>query len=160
MESSRPQFPGTPPRLRSLYVSEPLYFITFCTQDRIACLANAPAHDAFLVFCRKAHETHGIAVGRYVIMPDHIHFFLRLPPDRTLSPWIALLKQKLTVTIRSGGIQAEHIWQRGFFDHVLRSGESYAEKWQYVFWNPVRKGLVQSVEQWPFAGEIVVIDRA
>ncbi|HEY2681003.1 MAG TPA: hypothetical protein VGI59_06740 [Candidatus Udaeobacter sp.] len=51
------------------------------------------------------------------------------------------------------------IWQRGIFDHVLRSDESYAEKWNYVRANPVRAGLVNDPD-WPYAGEIVVIDRA
>jgi len=38
------------------------------------------------------------------------------------------------------------VWQRGFFDHLLRSDESYAEKWNYVRENPVRAGLAQSAE--------------
>jgi hypothetical protein len=42
----------------------------------------------------------------------------------------------------------------GFFDHVLRSRESYEQKWLYVRENPVRAGLVQRVDDWPFAGEI------
>jgi hypothetical protein len=46
------------------------------------------------------------------------------------------------------------LWQREFFDHVLRSGESYSEKWHYVFDNPVRAGLVSSAEEWKYAGEI------
>lgn len=45
-------------------------------------------------------------------------------------------------------------WQDGFFDHLLRSGESYSEKWNYVRMNPVRAGLVERPEDWPFAGEI------
>ena len=50
-------------------------------------------------------------------------------------------------------------WQPGFDDHLLRSDESYAAKWDYVFQNPVRAGLVNRVEDWPYAGEIVCIDR-
>jgi putative transposase len=46
-------------------------------------------------------------------------------------------------------------WQEGFFDHVLRSGESYAQKWSYVRMNPVRAGLTAAPEEWPFQGEIV-----
>jgi hypothetical protein len=46
-------------------------------------------------------------------------------------------------------------WQEGFFDHVLRSAESYAQKWEYVRMNPVRAGLCASPEQWPYQGEIV-----
>ena len=45
-------------------------------------------------------------------------------------------------------------WQDGFFDHLLRSGESYSEKWNYVRMNPVRARLVERPEDWPFAGEI------
>lgn len=46
------------------------------------------------------------------------------------------------------------VWQENFFDHLLRSQESYAQKWDYVCQNPVRKGLVRSTEDWPWQGEI------
>ena len=51
------------------------------------------------------------------------------------------------------------LWQAGFFDHLLRSSESYAEKWEYVRQNPVRAGLVAHWDDWSYQGEIVVIDR-
>jgi putative transposase len=51
------------------------------------------------------------------------------------------------------------IWQRGFFDHVLRNEESYAQKWEYVRDNPVRVGFVSNADDWPYAGEISTIDR-
>jgi hypothetical protein len=49
---------------------------------------------------------------------------------------------------------ATTLWQREFFDHVLRSSESYSEKWNYVRDNPVRAGLVCNVDEWNYAGEI------
>jgi hypothetical protein len=49
---------------------------------------------------------------------------------------------------------ATALWQREFFDHVLRSDESYSEKWNYVFDNPVRAGLVSTTQEWKYAGEI------
>jgi hypothetical protein len=52
-----------------------------------------------------------------------------------------------------GGIPSPH-WQKDFFDHVLRSDESYSEKWQYMRQNPVRAGLVEKPEDWEFQGEI------
>jgi len=45
-------------------------------------------------------------------------------------------------------------WQKGFFDHVLRSGESYSEKWDYVRQNPARAGLANDCREWPFSGTI------
>ena len=46
------------------------------------------------------------------------------------------------------------VWQEEFFDHVLRSSESYSQKWDYVKENPVRAGLVTSANDWPYQGEI------
>jgi putative transposase len=68
-----------------------------------------------------------------------------------------MLKQKLGKQIKTS--RSAPIWQRGFFDHVLRSDESYAQKWNYVRENPVRAGLVKNPDDWPFSGELVVIDR-
>ena len=43
-------------------------------------------------------------------------------------------------------------------DHLLRSGESYSEKWSYVRENPIRAGLVSKTEDWPFMGEIFALE--
>jgi hypothetical protein len=48
-------------------------------------------------------------------------------------------------------------WQPGFFDHLLRHSESYAEKWNYVHQNPVRAGLTERAEDWKFQGEVTPI---
>ena len=45
-------------------------------------------------------------------------------------------------------------WQDGFHDHKFRTPESEQRKWEYVCLNPVRYGLVERPEQWPFGGEI------
>jgi REP element-mobilizing transposase RayT len=50
-------------------------------------------------------------------------------------------------------------WQPGFFDQLPRHDESYAEKWDYVWRNRVRAGLVAKPEDWPYQGEVHVIDR-
>jgi len=91
-------------------------------------------------------------------MPDHVHLFVRGSDDFQLGPWIGRLKQSLAKHIVLAG--GPTIWQRGFFDHVLRSDESYGQKWNYVRENPVRAGLVTKAEEWPYSGEIVLIHRA
>jgi len=50
------------------------------------------------------------------------------------------------------------IWQRDFWDTQLRKGENYDEKWQYVLENPVRAGLVKHSEDWPYQGELNVLE--
>lgn len=91
-------------------------------------------------------------------MTDHVHLFVRGADDFQLGPWVGMLKQALAKQIALPGTSP--MWQRGFFDHLLRSDESYAQKWNYLRENPVRAGLVTKADDWPYSGEIVVIDRA
>jgi REP element-mobilizing transposase RayT len=121
-------------------------------------LANHPVTAAFVRFGERAYSEHNIAVGRYVIMPDHVHFFVCGPDDFQLGRWTGLLKQCLAKSVMRAP-SADPIWQRRFFDHVLRSDESYEQKWNYVRENPVRAGLVTNADDWPYAGEIITIDR-
>jgi hypothetical protein len=60
--------------------------------------------------------------------------------------------------LRAAGL-APPLWQKQFFDHVLRSNESYDSKWLYVRENPTRAGLVDSADSWPYGGEIFAIVR-
>ena len=92
-------------------------------------------------------------------MPEHVHLFVRGGPEFRLGRWVGLLKQALAKAAKlSAG--KKQVWQPGFFDHLLRSDESYAQKWEYVRENPVRAGLVKFAQDWPYQGEIVHIDRA
>lgn len=150
------KFPKTPPRLDVIFPRNPLYFVTCCTYRRRAHLATDRVHESFIKFSIRAQNDFGVAVGRYVILPDHLHLFAVLPDDIRLGNWIGTLKRVLAQSIDTAGSN-DPVWQRGFFDHVLRSSESYAEKWNYVRENSVRAGLVKNANDWPFCGEIVDI---
>jgi putative transposase len=152
-------FRQRPPRLQRIFATGPLYFITFCTHERHQFLAKDELHAAFILFAKHAEDNFNVAVGRYVIMPDHIHLFVRGDYDFRLGPWIGALKQALAKAATLSRAKGQ-IWEEGFFDHVLRSNESYSQKWNYVRENPVRAGLVKSAADWPYQGEIVYIDRA
>jgi putative transposase len=144
-----------PHRLHLLYIDQPVYFVTFATRDRRSIPSLDRAQIALEQYARYAITDFNVALGRYVIMPDHVHLFVRGDQGFTLSSWIGGLKRAMSVALESS-----RLWQPGFFDHVLRSDESYAEKWNYVRDNPVRVGLAKSADDWPHQGEITVIDRA
>jgi REP element-mobilizing transposase RayT len=157
MKTSR-GFPNRPPRIEPIQSVRPFYFLTFNTHGRRKILANARVHEAFQTFAERAHSEHAVAVGRYVIMPDHIHLFVALPPDGLrLIAWVKALKAVLGKTLLESGVPMPH-WQEGFFDHVLRHAESYSLKWEYVRLNPVRAGLVENPDAWPWQGEVVRIE--
>lgn len=90
-------------------------------------------------------------------MPDHLHLFVSGDRAFQFGRWVGLFKQTLGKAVVRPAT-ADPLWERGFFDHVMRSHESYDQKWEYVRANPVRAGLVAAVEHWPYAGEIVRID--
>jgi REP element-mobilizing transposase RayT len=146
------KFGRRPLRLGRLLTRGPLYFVTFCTHQRRPFLARDEVHAAFVLF---AEREFNIGVGRYVIMPDHVHLFVRGGEDFRLGRWVGLLKQALAKASNLPRAKIQ-VWQEGFFDHVLRSDES----WNYVRENPMRAGLIKSAEEWPYQGEIVYIDRA
>jgi putative transposase len=127
----------------------PIVFLTVCTKDRMPWLASDAVHlllrDVWL-------SSNAWMVGRYVLMPDHMHLFvapgeLALPLDN----WVKYWKSKFT---KAHG-DHEHRWQADHWDRRIRSFESYEEKWKYVCENPVRHGLVRSSDEWPYQGEIL-----
>jgi len=156
-ESARP----APKRLRRLdamhVVDHPVFFLTFCTAQRARLLANAETHTQFLEFCQRSPELANVWVGRYVLMPDHIHVFVCAEGSSVLSRWCGSVKKFMAAYWREQGHVAP-FWQEGFFDHLLRSNESYEEKWEYVRQNPVRAGLTNNAGDWSFAGEVQALE--
>ena len=157
LPANKIQWPRRPPRLSRLFDHvRPFYFVTFNTYKRRTLLARPEVHETFCIFCSKARE-HDIAVGRYVIMPDHLHQFAAFPIDGIgLPSWIQSLRTVIGKRLLRVKVSKPH-WQEGFFDHLLRSHDSYAQKWNYVRLNPVRAKLCQTAENWPYQGEIVPI---
>lgn len=140
-------------RLESTFQRLPIYFVTACTSERRRILDNGDVHEELIQFGHLGAER-GAWLGAYVLMPDHLHAFVVIDDERlTLSAGIKSMKNALSKSLRVQSIPVPH-WQKGFFDHILRSEESYAEKWSYVRDNPMRAGLVRHWKEWPFVGEI------
>ena len=147
-------------RLDHITVSRPLvFFLTVCVAGRRPVLADPRIADILVQAWRHATALHGWHVGRYVIMPDHVHFFASPVSDaaKDLSKLLKYWKRSTAIRIRRAAA-IPFRWQRGFFDHLLRSKESYAEKWEYVRQNPVRAELVNDPDEWPYQGEIAVLE--
>ena len=123
-----------------------IVFATVCSRHRERSLANGVVHDALLGTWKKADRW---TIGAYMIMPDHMHFFCS-PLDETveIEKWITFWKRQLK---RDLGEKTPR-FQIDSFHHRLRGEDSYSEKWEYVRANPVRAGLVEKVEDWPYQG--------
>ena len=98
----------------------PVWFVTFNTHHRVRLLANDAVHARFRWFATGAAQRH-IVVGRYVLMPDHVHFFVAGPREFDLSAWVRALKLALSSRIERPGPH----WQEGCVDHLLREPEAW-----------------------------------
>ena len=131
-----------------------IHFVTVCTDDRRRLLSRRETAQVLVDAWTHADRW---LVGRYVIMPDHVHLFcapLSNPP-MPLKKWVYFWRAEVT---RQWPFPHEKpVWQRDFFDRQLRSVDSYQQKWFYVLHNPVRAGLVAHPEDWPFHGELNVL---
>jgi putative transposase len=150
------------PRLDAVWLEPPIFFVTTCTNKRRQILASDAIAEILVKEWREAPARHHWMIGRYVIMPDHVHFFCAPQRDSTtLSQFVGAWKSWTSRRIatlpqaRSAGDPARKpIWQSEFFDHLIRSNESYDRKWEYVRDNPVRAGFVSTADAWKYAGEI------
>lgn len=131
-----------------------LIFITVCTHKRKRILTRPDVQDLLIqLWCDTSHWI----VGRYVLMPDHLHLFCAptCRDPKNVRDWIAFWKSRAATNWprpREGPI-----WQREAWDRQVRRGESYEEKWSYTRNNPIRAGLATSLKDWPYQGELNIL---
>jgi len=81
---------GRPPRLPQIFQSygAPLYFVTICTLYRRKIPSLEGAHEAFVLYGTQGTKEFNVALGGYVIMPDHLHLFVRGDQSFVLGDWV------------------------------------------------------------------------
>ena len=143
---------GTPSKGVHIVLGRPNWvLLTVCTEKRSPWLAQPTAQRALHQIWHD--QATAWLVSDYVLMPAHLHLFCA-PRDLkfTIERWVSFWKDRFA----KAGLELG-AFQVGGFHHRLREDESYAEKWQYVMENPVRKGLVERHQDWPFYGKVYEI---
>ena len=129
-----------------------IIYVTICTAKRRRILASPRVHEAIVCAWGEASTW---LVGRYVVMPDHVHFFCAPDGlDVSLERWMKYWKSIVTRSIRA---KSGDVWQRDHWDRQLRSVESYDAKWEYIRRNPVRHGYCSDPDEWLYQGELNVL---
>ena len=82
----------------------PLVFLTVCTAKRTALLNSEPAHTILKTLWRQSVEQNGWWVGRYVLMPDHLHLFATPgvephPMEKWIAQWKSISARRLSVAL-------------------------------------------------------------
>ena len=123
---------------------EVVYFVTFNVSGRRRVLANVPAFAAWEVAVARL-TTWTVMAG--VMMPDHLHM-LAFPHHRDAD--VGNFSGAPERWMRQQARRDEWRWQAGSFDRLLRHNESGQDKWIYMRENPVRAGLVERWQDWPY----------
>ena len=145
--------PYTPvPRLHNFsYAGLYRYSLTICTYRRQRVFVNREAVDLVLWQLLQSASRSGFAVIAYCFMPDHLHLLVEGTDDHAaLNEFARVFKQCSAYHWKSAF--GSQLWQRSYFEHVLREGESPVKALRYILANPLRAGLVHRVEDYPYLG--------
>lgn len=130
-----------------------IVFLTVCTRNRAPVPATPVMHRSILQAWGAAGHW---LVGRYVILPDHIHLFCSpgIYPAESILNWVRYWKSLVAKSTAAG---PDSLWEKNFWDTQLRQSDSYSAKWEDVRNNPVRHRLVLRAEDWPYQGELSLL---
>jgi putative transposase len=150
-----PELRRKPIRLEApYYCGYRSYFVTVCTKNRRKLFDCSPVVESLLSILREQTIRFQFSLYAYCFMPDHGHFLLKgKSPDAELSEMIRAFKGCSTAVLRRFKIR--DAWQKGYYEHILRTGEDHASVTAYIFENPVRAGLAKDIYAWPFSGSFV-----
>ncbi len=87
----------------------------------------------------------------YVVMPNHIHLLLSTKAEQKLSRVIQLAKGGFSHSLRENDIVFRAVWEQRYYDRRVRDANEFAEFSRYIRRNPVRKGLVEHEEDYPYS---------
>jgi putative transposase len=156
-----------PQGLQRHYGKGDLHFVNFSCYQRRPLLRTARARNVFVKVLGEVRERYEFLLVGYVVMPDHVHLLMSEPQKGTPSTIVQVLKQRVSRTMRrkkpagpDGQLRLQfsedclvprRFWQKRFFDFNVWSHKKKKEKLDYMHANPVKSGLVQRPQDWPWS---------
>lgn len=126
------------------------YHVTTVTHDRQAFFADFKVARMVIAEMRRLHEAGEAHSLAWVLMPDHLHWLFQLRDQASLSAVLNTLKGRTARRVNIHLGRSGSVWQRAFYDHALRKEEDLQAVARYIVGNPLRKGLVEHVGDYPF----------
>src|SRR5438067_13478614 len=122
------------------YIGIQAYFLTICAADRHTVFAQETCAHIARDHLLRTGADYAFAVIAYCIMPDHLHALVEgLGEDSDFKRFVSMFKQRSAFEYRREGGGA--LWQSGYYEHVMRSDQSYPSVVAYILNNPIRAGL-------------------
>jgi putative transposase len=131
------------------------FFITICCAGREPLLTSPSVCQWLIDLLRAEAAAASFLLMAYCFMPDHLHLLLESgAPSCNFIRFIKAFKQKSGYAYQQ---KTDHkLWQRYFYDHILRGVDSPASVAWYIWLNPVRAGLCHTAQDYPFSGSFTL----
>jgi len=135
----------------SRYLGRSWYFITLCCEARSPIFSDSINTQLLIHHLKIAAKKYHFGVHAYCVMPDHFHALVEgIALDSDLLLFTRFFKQ--TTSREYSKERGTPLWQKNFYDHILRPKDSPEAVAGYIWMNPVRKGLCNQPYQYPYSG--------
>ena len=129
-----------------------IYFMTICAYAHQSPFVRPNLNQQTLAILRDEQTRQNCRIFTYCLMPDHLHFLVSPNVDGISAlTFTDQYKGKATNASWKLGWQGK-LWQRRYYDHIVRQEEDLLAIAEYILNNPVRKELVQHPEDWLWSG--------
>lgn len=133
------------------YYGQYRYFVTICCHCKNAHFDNNSHVTGVLDILRDTANQKSFSIWAYCFMPDHLHLLIAGQTDHSdMRAFVSLFKQKSGFWFRRQ--QDDKLWQENYYEHILRTDEDTLQTARYILENPVRKGLVGDLANYPHSG--------
>jgi putative transposase len=86
----------------------------------------------------------------FVVMPDHVHLLITVDLEMTIEKAMQLIKRRFSFRLKREFQYLGEVWQHGFSEARADDDVSFSRYREYIAQNPVKAGLVDSPEQYPY----------
>ncbi|MGH9517177.1 MAG: REP-associated tyrosine transposase [Terriglobales bacterium] len=124
------------------------HFVTFCCYHRRRLLTTDESRRIFESALERVRRSYKLRVYGYAVMPEHVHLLLGEPQLYTVAEALKSLKQGVSRRLIG---DAEHFWQKRYYDFNIRNYPQFVEKVGYIHRNPVKAGLCERPEDWEWS---------
>ncbi len=131
-----------------------VFFVTIAAYGKSRPFDDHRVCEAVLAVLRAETPAYGCAEHTYCLMPDHLHVLTVAYRDgASVTIWLERFKDKSTRVAWEAG-WAGKPWQPRWYEHALRREDDLLTVAEYMLANPVRAGLVEAAEDWPWSGHV------
>jgi putative transposase len=149
---------------RRFFIPGGTYFFTVVTYERRPILTDPLGRSCLRAAIRNVQANRPFEVIALVLLPDHLHAIWTLPPGDSAyaSRWSQIKESFTRLFLASGGTEGfrnatrvrrreRSVWQRRYWEHTCRDEDDLKRCIDYIHWNPVKHGLVERVQDYPWS---------